>query len=121
MTRILLADDEEDIVFILSELLKSEGYEVETAQDGVECVDTFRSSITNGASFDLVITDYRMPKKDGRQVIEEVQAAKADQKILLITAFTEDVLGLQSTRHLQTLTKPFDSENFLAKVREMTK
>lgn len=90
-------------------------------RDGTECVDAFKSAMTKGTPPDLVITDYRMPKKDGKQVIIEIQAEKADQKILLITAFTEDVLELQISSYLQTLTKPFDSEDFLARVREMTK
>jgi CheY-like chemotaxis protein len=119
--RILLADDEVDIIFVLAELLKSEGNEVEIAGNGAECVDLFKSRAAEGISFDLLIVDYRMPKKDGGQVIEEIRAIKSDQKILLISAFSQDVLKMQNQKHLEILTKPFDAEGFLDKVLMMMK
>jgi CheY-like chemotaxis protein len=119
--RILLADDEVDIIFVLAELLKSEGNEVEITGNGAECVDLFKSRAAEGISFDLLIVDYRMPKKDGGQVIEEIRAIKSDQKILLMSAFSQDVLKMQNGKHLEILTKPFDAEGFLEKVLMMMK
>ena len=119
--RILLADDEVDIIFVLAELLKSEGNEIEIARNGTECVALFKSRAAEGISFDLLIVDYRMPKKDGGQVIEEIRAIKSDQKILLMSAFSQDVLKMQNEKHLEILTNPFDFEGFLDKVLMMMK
>jgi DNA-binding response OmpR family regulator len=77
--------------------------------------------VAEGISFDLLIVDYRMPKKDGGQVIEEIRTVKPDQKIMLMSAFSQDILGMENGKHLEILTKPFDTEGFLDKVLTIMK
>jgi len=84
--RILLIDDEVEILSLLKDTLESFGYEVETALDGEMGVDMFKESINNGKKFDLLIIDYRMYGKDGLQVSKEVMDIDKNTKILFASA-----------------------------------
>jgi two-component system cell cycle response regulator CpdR len=100
-------------------LLESEGHEVKTAKDGDECMKIFTTNTKNDSHFDLVITDYRMPKNEGGRVIHEILGIKPDQKMLLISAYSGEILDLGKKSRLEVLSKPFDSFVFLNKIEKM--
>jgi putative two-component system response regulator len=82
---VLVVDDDPEFRFLHRELLKSFGYAVETAADGVEALARMRPSI------DLVVVDAQMPKMDGFQVADMIRhdAAVADVPIMMVTGLAD--------------------------------
>ena len=110
--RILVAEDEEPIAQVYKVILESIGHEVFLAKDGQECLRLFNESLY---PFDIVVLDYRMPRRDGISVAAEIQAHWPKQKILLVSAFVDDVVH-ESVRALEhpvvCLQKPIDLDAF---------
>jgi DNA-binding response OmpR family regulator len=116
--RILIADDEPNIVISLEFLMKREGFEVLIANDGEEAVRQIRSERP-----DLVLLDVMMPKKSGFEVCQEVKSdpALADVRILMLTAKgrdTEVVKGLALGADAY-MTKPFSTKELVERVRSL--
>ena len=116
--KILVADDEPNIVISLEYLLKREGYTVVIARDGQEAVDAIVREQP-----DLVLLDVMMPKKTGFEVCQEVRAIESVQatKILMLTAKGRDTdvakgLALGADAYM---TKPFATRELVLKVAEM--
>ncbi len=80
MARILLVEDEESIRKALEKRLRKLGHEVVTAQDGLEALELFRPN-----AFHLLITDYRMPRMDGLELMGRLRAQDAALPVLVIT------------------------------------
>ena len=115
-SRILLIEDEPGLVLTVSDLLNTEGYEVESAADG----ETGLSKAANG-KFDLVILDIMLPRKTGFEVCRELRQKGIDVAILMLTAKTQVVdrvvrLKLGADDYL---TKPFDPAELLARVEAL--
>ncbi|MEO9320428.1 MAG: response regulator [Nitrososphaera sp.] len=108
----LVAEDEEPIALVYKSLLESIGHEVEIAKDGIECLQMIENA---KKPYDIVILDYRMPRRDGVAVAAEIQSRWPRQKILLISAFVDDVVH-ESVRSLEhpvvCLQKPIDLDAF---------
>jgi two-component system response regulator PilR (NtrC family) len=80
--KILVVDDEQGLRDVLSIMLKRAGYAVTVASDGEEAIAQIQKEI-----FDLVITDLKMPKAGGLDVLKAVKASSPDTVVLVITAF----------------------------------
>jgi DNA-binding NtrC family response regulator len=108
--KILLVDDESSIRFLLSDVLSSEGFEVIEAKDGQESVEQLEKD-----NFDLVITDIRMPRLNGIEVLKWMDKAGRKEKVILMTAHDLDhrVLGGSISRVITQFHKPFKIDNFL--------
>jgi DNA-binding response OmpR family regulator len=116
--KILIVDDEPNIVISLEFLMKKEGFEVAVAGDGEE-------ALSKAASFapDLILLDVMMPKKSGFEVCEALRAdpARAGLLIVMLTAKGRDTevakgLALGADAYV---TKPFSTKELLAKVKDM--
>ncbi len=79
---VLVVDDDYSMRAALSEALDSCGYGVETAENGIEAIAKF-----NPDKFDLVITDLRMPKKGGMEVLKEIKTSSPKTPVIVITAY----------------------------------
>ena len=116
--KILVADDEPNIVISLEYLLKREGYTVVVARDGQETLD----AITREQP-DLLLLDVMMPKKSGFEVCQEVRANEALQglKILMLTAKGRDTDVAKGTAMGADayMTKPFATRDLVQKVAQM--
>jgi len=117
-TKILIADDEPNILISLEFLMKREGYEVHLARDGQEALDTLRRERPR-----LVLLDVMMPRKTGFEVCQEVRNDDAIRStlILMLTAKgreTDVVKGLALGADAY-MTKPFSTRDLVQKVREM--
>jgi CheY-like chemotaxis protein len=86
--KVLLIDDNRQGLVARKSVLEEQGYSITTASSGEDGVKQFL-----GHSFDLVITDYNMPKMNGTQVIERVKAERPGTPVLLISGMV-DALGL---------------------------
>jgi two-component system alkaline phosphatase synthesis response regulator PhoP len=116
--KILIADDEADILEILKFNLESEGYEVYTANNGMEALERANLYLP-----DLVILDIMMPKLNGYEVCTKLRSLSAFQNTLIIflTAMSEDsseVKGLESGAD-DYLTKPIRPMVLLSKVNAL--
>jgi len=112
--RILVVDDEEDIRFVLRMLLERHGFEVETAEDGLDALEKIRSQ-----KFDLVILDILMPKMDGFQVAKRMEQMGVQTPVIMLTAKADDESMWEGYRSGATLyvPKPFDNKYLLDAVR----
>lgn len=116
--KILIADDEPNILISLEFLMKREGFDVRIARDGIEALDAI-----TGQRPDLVLLDVMMPGKTGFEVCQEVRAQDAlkDVRILMLTAKGRDTdiakgLALGADAYM---TKPFSTRELVQKVRAM--
>ena len=85
---ILLVDDNRDGLLVRRSLLEEVGYRVQIAISGEEGLKLFESS-----PFDVVVTDYRMPRMDGGELIRRIRQLKPHTRIILLSGFV-DPLGL---------------------------
>ena len=116
--KVLIADDEQNIVISLEFLMKREGYQVEVANDGEEAVRRIRAWRP-----DLVLLDVMMPKKSGFEVCQEIRSdpEMAGIRILMLTAKGRDTevakgLALGADAYM---TKPFSTRELVDKVRNL--
>lgn len=116
--RILIADDEPNILISLEYLMKREGYAVTVAHDGEEAMVAILRDRP-----DLVLLDVMMPKKTGFEVCQEVRAHAqvAQTRILMLTAKGRETdlakgLALGADAYL---TKPFSTHDLADRVRQM--
>ncbi|MCB1917218.1 MAG: response regulator [Rhodocyclaceae bacterium] len=116
--KVLIADDEVNIVISLEFLMKREGFDVFVAKDGEEAVDKIRSERP-----DLVLLDVMMPKKTGFEVCQEIRADAelAATKILMLTAKGRDTemakgLALGADSYM---TKPFSTKELVGEVKKL--
>ncbi|WP_020395996.1 response regulator transcription factor [Thiolinea disciformis] len=116
--KVLIADDEPNILLSLEFLMKREGYQVVVAKDGQEALDTIAREKP-----DLVLLDAMMPKKTGYEVCNEVRS-NADYKntlILMLTAKGRDTdiakgMALGADAYM---VKPFSTKELAQKVKEL--
>ena len=85
---ILLIDDNRDGLIVRRNLLEEQGYRVTSAEDGVEGLKLFES-----AKFDVVVTDYRMPRMNGLELIGRIRVLQPHARIVLLSGVVEP-LGL---------------------------
>ena len=116
--RVLIADDEPNIVISLEFLMKREGHEVSVARDGQQALDAIRRIRP-----DLVLLDVMMPFKTGYEVLQELRADEtiAHTKVLMLTAKGRDTdtakgLALGADAYM---TKPFSTKELAERVRQM--
>ncbi len=111
MSRVLIIDDEQSLLTTLEMLFSSEGYEVATASDGREGVE----SIEREGLPDLVITDIRMPDMDGMQVLRHVRKIDPWLPVVLITAQADkdDAIKACNEGAYHFLEKPFQNHKLL--------
>jgi two-component system NtrC family response regulator len=112
---VLVVDDDESFRTIVAINLDEEGYDVVQAAGGEQALELFASG-----SFDLVLTDLRMPGMDGHEVLRKVKYARPSVPVIVITAFGSIEGAVEAMRlgAANYLTKPFDRKEFRAIVRE---
>ena len=119
MARILIIDDEPEILSILRTILENAKHEVEEAIDGKVGYEKFLNS-----NFDLIVTDLVMPEKEGIELIRDVLAVSPNSKIIAISGggsfepkFYLDLAGYLGA--IRCLPKPLDLREFIKIVEEL--
>ena len=114
--RILVADDDGDMLELLEALLEGAGYAVETAADGAAALEQVAA-----ATPDLILLDVMMPKMDGLEVCDHLRfdPATRDVPIIFLTAKQDPVLKSRASilDVYAYIEKPFAPEEVLAEVR----
>ncbi len=106
--KILIADDEYDIRFVLKQLLTLEGFDVTSVENGRKALDALEQE-----DFDLLMLDLMMPEVDGFGVLEALSPAKLHgMKVVILSAKAtdEDAVVGYSVGAAQYVTKPFDND-----------
>ena len=118
MAKIMVVDDEEDIVQVVSITLEARGHDVETAYNGKECLAKLKKSVP-----DLIVLDVMMPKMNGMQVVDALRNNDKYNRIpiIMLTAATQfarkpdeywrDKVGVEDY-----ITKPFEPIDLLKRV-----
>jgi len=116
--RILLVEDEETIAVTLVDDLEAAGYEVVHVADGKEAV-----ALVERQSFDVVITDVRLPGADGLQVLQAAKAARPATEVIMMTAYATvehavEAMRLGADDYIQ---KPFLNEHVVDRLQRIGK
>jgi len=114
-TRVLLCEDEKDAREILSFYLNTIFEEVVVAEDGLEGLELYKKNQENGTSFDLVLTDIKMPNMDGMEMLESIHKINKEQKFIIVSAYQDEEKLLKSInlRVLGYFVKPLNVDNVM--------
>ena len=112
--KMLIVEDDPDVLTGLEEYFRMKGYDITTAEDGEQALDKMEPD-----TYDIVLLDVMLPKKNGFEVLEESQESGFDAPILMLTARgeQENILrgfGLGAQDYIK---KPFNAEELAARVR----
>ena len=115
---ILLIDDEESQLESLKSFLSRRNHKVLTASNGQEGIDIIKENL-----IDLVLTDFRMPEKNGLEVLKETKSINPGIDVVVVTAFgnIDDAVGIMKSGAYDYLTKPIDLdelENLINRISE---
>ena len=115
---ILLAEDDINLGFVIADQLRSEGYQVSLATDGVEALKRF-----NEQAYHLCVFDVMMPKKDGFTLAKDIRKINSDIPILFLTAksMTEDKIEGFNAGGDDYITKPFSVEELNLRIKSLLK
>ncbi len=109
--RVLVAEDDQQMVELLQRVLGEEGYQVTAVRDGAQAL----AKLEEQPSFDLVLTDLRMPGLDGMELLRRAMARQLRQPVILMTAFGTIDSAVQAMREgaYYYLAKPVHIEDLL--------
>lgn len=112
--QMLIVEDDPDVLAGLEEYFRMKEYDVTTAEDGEEALEKMEPD-----TYDIVLLDVMLPKKNGFEVLEESQENGFDAPILMLTARgeQENILKGFGLGAQDYITKPFDAEELAARVR----
>lgn len=119
MVRILVVDDEEDILESVGMLVESMGYEAVTVNSGAKALEALRKE-----QYDLVLLDILMPKLSGIKTLEQIRADPKlkDQKVVFLSVIKPSQNGDQVIAKLKPLDyieKPVEIESFKNKIKKI--
>ena len=97
MRRVLVVDDEENIRLVLRALLRKHGYEVELAESGERALE-----MVDGFGPDFILTDVRMPKMGGLDLLATLQAKQNPATVIVMSAYGNVDLALEANRSAST-------------------
>lgn len=115
MAKILVVDDDRGVREFLEIMLTREGYAVSCAESGREGLALFKKK-----PFDLVLTDLKMPKMDGIDLLKEIKNISPDASVILITAHASSATAVAAMQEgaLDYIEKDFDVEDLKATIRD---
>ena len=116
MKKILIVDDDREFRDHLIEVLKEEGYQIESASSAKEAY-----ALLNAVEFDIVLLDYLMPKQSGVDAISEIKRLRPKVKVIMVTAFASIEHAIDAIKRGATdyISKPFKIDNLLLTIRRV--
>ena len=129
--KILIAEDEIDVLSLYRGALERRGHTVVLAQDGEEALKAFEDSLrqkdpkigkTYASNFDVVVLDYKMPKKDGMEAAESIFKVTPRQRIIFASAFVKDTLResvKKLDRVVELIQKPFELRTLVDTIEDL--
>jgi DNA-binding NtrC family response regulator len=113
MAHILIVDDEERMRHLLSIMLSRRGYHVDQAGDGVDALE-----MIDAKPFDMIITDIKMPRMNGVDLLKKIMAMEIPSPVVFITAYATVESAVEAMRQgaVDYIIKPFEEERILLTV-----
>lgn len=116
LNSILVIDDESEIRESLEQLLKMEGYEVDTAptaEDGLRKIEE--------QAYDLLLLDINLPGRNGLEVLQVIKRESPQTSVIMITAYDSSQMAFQASRQGADsyITKPWDNDRLLLEIRNL--
>ena len=110
MSKILVADDEEELLELIRFSLDASGYQVTTAKNGKQALELFRKN-----TYDLIVLDVMMPILDGYHAASEITQDPKSPPVLLLTSrdFDQDQTAIKGSGASAFLSKPFEVPEFI--------
>lgn len=115
MHTILVVDDEPNYLIVLAELLRDEGFEIFTADNGQKALEIARTT-----DLDLILTDMQMPILSGMELLHEVKSINENLPVIMITAYgeVEKAVKAMQAGAFNYLTKPFKNDELIANIKK---
>ncbi|MDH3252566.1 MAG: response regulator [Ignavibacteria bacterium] len=116
LTRLLYVDDDASIRFVVKDQLTPEGFDIHTADDGVEAMEMLTHN-----TYDIVLLDIQMPRKDGLEVLKFMREKNLRPRVIMLTAVEDINIAIQAVKlgANDYITKPFTLETLLAGIRRI--
>jgi len=112
--RILVAEDEEPVRLLLTECLREAGYDVTPVSDGLQAL------YQSPAKFDLLITDVKMPRVSGTELVKGIRRNGIEIPILVITGFIDkETKLLRNIPNVAVINKPFEIDALLIVLEQL--
>jgi DNA-binding NtrC family response regulator len=113
--KVLLVDDEEDFLEIMSERIEARGMTVTTCTSAEEAIEIIKTE-----TFDAIILDFMMPGMDGFQALKEIKSKRPESQIILLTGHATVEKGVEAMKMGATdfLEKPADIEALEKKIKD---
>jgi DNA-binding response OmpR family regulator len=121
LTRVLIADDSETILLLMRTRLEMEGYEVKTAVDGQEVIETLAATAEDEKP-DLILLDAMMPRMSGLDALRTLREEGSETPVLIVSAHREEET-LSQAEGLGAdgcVPKPIDFEDLLGRIANLT-
>ena len=114
MTKILIVDDERSIRNALKEILEYEKYKIDLAEDGEQAFFMFQEN-----EYDAILSDIKMPKKDGIELLKNIKKEKPDQTIIMITGHGDIETAVEALKMgaYDFIQKPLDLNRLLITIK----
>jgi len=114
MPKILVVDDEAKIRKTISEILLDEGYEIDEASNGMECVVKLKKD-----QFDCIIMDIKMPHMDGMEALDRIQTLVPDTPVIMVSGHGSIDVAVDAVRKgaFDFIQKPFELSRMLITIR----
>jgi len=115
MPRILVVDDEKNLLEFMQIMLSQEGFEVETCSDGGKALEILKDNI-----FDIVISDIKMPVVSGIDILKSVKETSPDTDVIMITAYASHETAVEAMKlgACDYISKPFNNEQIKLVIRK---
>jgi CheY-like chemotaxis protein len=113
-TKVIVADDDDELRALVVETLRGDGYTVVEARDGAELLSMLRETIIDKETRpDIVVTDVRMPNLSGLGVLEQLKLAHIRLPVVVMTGFAPESVRIVAKRlgAVGVLSKPFDVDD----------
>lgn len=113
--KVLVIDDEQELLALIKELLEAEGYRVFCAASGAEGIN-----LNAQEDPDLIILDLRLPGLDGIETLRQIRQADATVRVIILTGYRtpDSMINAAALRVSGYLSKPFEREDLLRAVGE---
>lgn len=111
---ILIVDNNKDMCWLVSKLLKEEGYSVDVADSGVTALEKIRRNVP-----DAVLLDLRMPEMDGWETLENIKTLKEPISVIIMTAYGDIKSAVRAMKMgaYDFLTEPFNNDEIILTVQ----
>ncbi len=124
--KILVAEDEPNIAKVYKISFEERGHDVIVTHNGMECLEEYHRYLEESRSplaapFDVVLLDYRMPKKDGMEVAREILTLVPKQRIIFVSAYVLETLQdavKTLSKVVEMMQKPFEIDDLISLVED---